>query len=469
MIRIVIICSLISVIKSNDCNFNADEVDALKTSFSDADEYIERLVRNANRNAAIVVGPARSGKSPEIGEGTVSKTSIPSKWNSAIFSNLDIWDSAGFDDSRGVKKDVNNSFYLHHLVKKVKTLKFVLVVSFEIITGNTEPFLALLRNLEIFLNGKFRIFFPSISLIISKAPFEISNYKIDNEYIKRKLERNIISQSNMTMSADVRDFVRHVKDNDNRIAFFRKARNNGLITSDIDDNIIGAIQNSYRIKMECLQDVGFSIAERTVTCLQKAYDTLNPMEEFMNMNDIINAFWREKFEFLHSKHIRNNANMLNSTRNTYFTKENYINNTSWKNSSIFVKIEIIENSDDLFKQFIKNQDLKNKINRSIFIDTLLKKKQMNFLDMMAETFVYNISGKISQLIALCSSLLNQLTIKQYRKQIKIMQASYAEITQMLDRKIETLVLTEKEKSNWEIIKSDRINNSPKKRSIKKLV
>ncbi|XP_043470895.1 uncharacterized protein LOC122504069 isoform X3 [Leptopilina heterotoma] len=311
MIKIVIICLLISSIRSDICTSESQLEELLQVK-SDAENYVERKTKGGHDNAAIVIGSARCGKStlinyligneligsstkdglglcitkfdensvgPEIGEGAVSVTTIPTKWNSKRqeLHNLSIWDTAGFHDNRGALQDISNTLYLNTLVKKVKLLKFILVINFyDIVPDNIDTFLTLLRNLERFFNVKFREFFSSISVIFSKAPSKIRTFLIDHEYIRYKLNTSIIEVKNsLKISQVVIDFVQYIIDNEDHVAFFRLTKKEGIIKSSlIDDNIFQAINNSHTIEQESLQNIDLSMSESSRNCLFRNKDGL---------------------------------------------------------------------------------------------------------------------------------------------------------------------------------------------------
>ncbi|XP_043478193.1 uncharacterized protein LOC122508738 [Leptopilina heterotoma] len=182
MIRLAIIFFLLFIIESESFQFNLEELNKLRQLFNDSDRRMEEATRGQRKNAAIVIGNGRGGKStlinyimgneleanrphtfenikitkannnikgPEIGAGSLSTTTIPTKWSSTRpeLQNLDIWDTAGFADNRGVMQDFNNSFHLYHLTRKVENLKLILVISFnEIINDNVEQIIIKSKN-----------------------------------------------------------------------------------------------------------------------------------------------------------------------------------------------------------------------------------------------------------------------------------------------------------------------------------
>ncbi|XP_043471817.1 uncharacterized protein LOC122504677 [Leptopilina heterotoma] len=81
MIRLAIICFLISMIKSENCNFGIDDVIKLRQLFHDSERRMEEGTRGQSGNAAIVIGAQSSGEKKEnekkrnynIGNETISQ------------------------------------------------------------------------------------------------------------------------------------------------------------------------------------------------------------------------------------------------------------------------------------------------------------------------------------------------------------------------------------------------------------
>ncbi|XP_043466810.1 uncharacterized protein LOC122501425 isoform X4 [Leptopilina heterotoma] len=145
MIRIVFICILIALVSSKDCELSDRTVENLQQELELSRIKLKNQTSD-KEDAAICIGTARSGKStlinylirnklkgvrkylefvlekndsnsigPEIGSESESVTTEPSKWISTHFSNLAIWDTPGFGDTRGVKQDIINSYYIYNL------------------------------------------------------------------------------------------------------------------------------------------------------------------------------------------------------------------------------------------------------------------------------------------------------------------------------------------------------------------
>ncbi|XP_043462803.1 uncharacterized protein LOC122498877 isoform X2 [Leptopilina heterotoma] len=414
MIRLAIICFLISMIESERCTFSIAQLNKLRQLFNDSDRRMEEATRGQSENAAIVIGNGRGGKStlinylmgnelvayrshtfdpikirkanenspgPEIGAGSLSTTTIPLKWKSTRteLKNLDIWDTAGFSDNRGVEQDLNNSFHLYHLAKKVESVKFILVIDFDDIrTTSVQQILQLLKALEEYFIDNFKDIFRSISVIIAKAPKYINDDIPANcEYLNYKLTNSLLSQPEMDISEDSKNFLRHVIANNQRVAFFRKAKKLGPLTSDIDDNIIPAINNCTSISKSSNQNIGFTMSSNSKNCLQYANQDLLNMNEFEILEKQVENWFTKNYNAWNELKDKNilNANKEN-LRNIYAR----IDISSLYNSDVKDMIQILKINYDTIKIEI-TEELMNKIDLSEFIDSLITTgKMINEID-----------------------------------------------------------------------------------------
>ncbi|XP_043472646.1 uncharacterized protein LOC122505221 [Leptopilina heterotoma] len=304
MIRIAIICFLVSIVRSQFCKLTSDDLNGLTQLFNDVHKSVEEATRGQSGNAAIFLGDVGSEKEalinyligneliayrpnkyealklrkannsttgPEIYTGTVSKTKIPTKWKSTRteLQNLEIWDTPPLMDNRGPLQDLNNSIYLYHLIRSLESLKFVVVINcHDIISDDIGQILRLLRTLETLFNDKFRDFLPSISVIISRAPEKIEDILVDREFIKKKLDSNIIQDSTLVMSNVSRDFLRQIMSNKKSVGIFRKPENVEKVTAVIDDNIIQAINNAESKDKSSNQNISLPISIELHPCLE---------------------------------------------------------------------------------------------------------------------------------------------------------------------------------------------------------
>ncbi|XP_043469960.1 uncharacterized protein LOC122503467 [Leptopilina heterotoma] len=483
MIRLAIICFLISTIRSNECNLNIDDVNQLKHLFDDSERLMEDATRGQSENAVIVLGNVRSGKStlinylmgnelqayresgrfpeikikksnenvtgPEIGAGSLLVTTIPSKWNSrkTELQNFDIWDTAGFENSRDEMQDLNKAFHLYHLTKKVESLKFILVIDFNDIRGdNNQQILTLLSILEKYFNGMFKHIFPSISVIISKAPKEIINaFPIDDEFLNYKLSTNLLSSSELDIPEVLIDFIHHVINNNQRVAFFRKAKTLGRLTSYIDDNIIPAINNCKSISKESHQNISFPISKRLELCLQVTNDNLLNMNDFTALTSVVNERYIKNYNYLNNTLDRG---VLLQNETNFQEIYNHLNISSFVNSNAMSKIEILENSHNTFKNIIKEINFVNRISLTEFIDSIIKTKKIVRINILLETILQLLHDRTSILISLCQLKLNKIDTNQFHNIMMEMKTSQKETIDKLSKKIEREKIPKHEESFW---------------------
>lgn len=307
MIRKAFICLLISLAFSQECQLNVSRLSYMEENLR---LNTERLLQKniGDDNAALFIGTARAGKStlinyiinnklkatkgnkfesiliekedkhssgPEIGSGSESKTTVPSKWKSPNLTNLIIWDTPGFGDNRGAEQDITNSYYMKFLIEKVKTLKFIVVVDFiDIISDSTHLFFTLLRHLEGIFEEAFVNIFSSISVIVSKAPETFNDYTVNHDYMKELLENQFLSSPIISLSESSRKFIHYLIDNVNHIGIFRQVKRVGELTSDVDYNIFPAIRNAVILQKTSLPNLKMSLSDKSKLCLGKVSSEL---------------------------------------------------------------------------------------------------------------------------------------------------------------------------------------------------
>ncbi|XP_043470070.1 thioredoxin domain-containing protein 2-like [Leptopilina heterotoma] len=305
MIRSTIIFLLISWVQGENLQLNDFLLIELVKSFNEAENYMTREA--SGEDAAIVLGMVHTGKSslinylignklkgvklskydefkimqdenrskgPEIGFGLTPETTIPTKWISDKLPGLSIFDFPGYSDFRESLQEITNSFYLYHLAKKVKSLKFILVINFfDIARQDVNPLLKSLQYAKKLFGNKFEMFFPSISVIFSKVPRVHDNNAVDMEMIEHYLKE----KSNVPKGAsnNIKSFLNYIIKNNDRIGLFRKPENNETITSDTDFEIFSAIRNSRSVQRNYLQYVLPSISDPTIVFLRTVPHFLN--------------------------------------------------------------------------------------------------------------------------------------------------------------------------------------------------
>ncbi|XP_043470073.1 uncharacterized protein LOC122503560 [Leptopilina heterotoma] len=420
MIRIAIISLLVSLIYGQICTLTKEEIRQLEKSFIEAKHYMQKIA--ANEDAAICIGTARAGKStlinylkgnelrgvkysrfgefkiikanersegPEIGAGPTSKTTIPTKWKSDKLPGLSIFDCPGFQDNRGPVQDITNSFYIYHLVRKVKSLKFILVINFgDIERANIKPFLRLLLDFEKLFENKFQEIFSSISVIVSKTPNVLYETTVDIEMIQYML-RQRVSKPEETPFNNIKNFLDYIMKNRNRIGLFRQARADKIVTSDIDFHIISAINNSGKVEKSVLQNVAPSISDSSLMCLHNA---INKWVSITKINKIqtyiLDAFSKMLYEWTKNKSLDNNV-LVKNQRNLIFI-EGLLNYSITNDIDIYENIETIRKIDRKLKEVIDKGKLFKKVELFEFFSHLLKLNENEHLHQSFRTLMLSL-------------------------------------------------------------------------------
>ncbi|XP_043471802.1 uncharacterized protein LOC122504671 [Leptopilina heterotoma] len=414
-------------------------------------EKREIKIKKANNNV----------RGPEIGAGSVSVTTIPTRWSSerSALQNLDFWDTAGFEDNRGEKGDINNAFHMYHLTKKVDSLKLILVISYgEITSGNINQILTFLKTVEGYFNNTFKDIFPSISVIISKALFETDNGSpVNSEFLNYNFNRNLLSSPELDISEVSKEFVRHIINNNQRVAFFRKVKKVGRVTSDIDDNIIRAINNCDSIRKPSHQDIGFTFSVNSKLCLQRTNDDL------LNMNDFTDLTLKVNNRYI------DNYNDLNRTldRSVLLQKESSFQqiysrmySSSLDNSDAKFKIKILEESDNIVRDFITNKNLENKISLTEFIDSIIMSGKIRRINILLEAIVKILYDRLSILITLCKLKENTINLNEFENKIEEAKISINETVTNFKETIGKEKMPEKEKGFWDRYHRVIVESSP---------
>lgn len=391
--RIVIVCLLLSLVKSEKCNMTSDQLDDLKNSLLSSANFLHEA--DKNENAAICLGLAKSGKStlinyligvalratkrkmepyklvknkkaskgPKIGDKAESETTVPTKWKSEKLPDLTLWDAPGFVDNRGIVQEIVNSFNIFHLVKTVKNLKVILVCDFgDIENHNPEQFLHLLVAVENLFGSKFADIFPSITMIFSKVSNRIDDTIVDQSLIKEILKESFKEGTNLQMSVNARNYLNYLVEHQDRIALFKKPNKKGLVSaSDIDENIFPAINSSTTISKNLLRQVQLSMSHESKVCLRKTQSDLLLSPLYVHVKsvsqNIINA--------IDSKETKENADELKRIQNIL---QNAVN----KESNIVQQFQIIKIINSEVSEMIKRFDIVKTIELVKFIDSLWK-------------------------------------------------------------------------------------------------
>ncbi|XP_043462767.1 uncharacterized protein LOC122498858 isoform X2 [Leptopilina heterotoma] len=369
MTRIGIFFLLISWTYGENCYLSDSELKELENAFIAAEDHTTRI--GSNQDAIMCLGATRSGKRPEIGQGPTSKTTIPTKWTSNKLSGFSIFDAPGFDDNRGPVQDITNSFHLYLLMRKVKSLKFVLVIDFgDIERDITLPFFKLLRHFENFFGDKFAMFFSSISVVFTKVPSEIDETEVDIEMIKHLLNKKAIVIKSVS-SANLNNFLDYIIKNSSHIALFRKAESNRIDSSYIGIKIFPAISNSDSVNRSVLQNIAPSVSTKSHVCMFQVKNKLTSISEFTNiLESLLNLFISILSDWKHSNMTPNNNTIKKIKKIFYFQK---LQTNSIKNEfDVYKIIEAFGKMDSKIENEIKKSSLLRKIKIFYFVSRLFK-------------------------------------------------------------------------------------------------
>ncbi|XP_043462761.1 uncharacterized protein LOC122498857 [Leptopilina heterotoma] len=409
MTRIGIFFLLISWTYVENCYLSDSELTELENAFIEAEDYTTRIV--SNEDAIICVGATRAGKStlinylmgnelkgfknskyaeykiikansesigPEIGQGPTSKTTIPTKWTSNKLSGFSIYDAPGFDDNRGPVQDITNSFYLYLLMRKVKSLKYVLVIDFnDIVRNNIRPLLKFLYDFENIFRDKFAFFILSISIIFSKVPYELDGAKVDIEMIKYLLKEKAVVIENLS-STNVNNFLDYILNNSSHLALFRKAKSNKIKSSDIDFNIFSAIRNTKSVNSSVLQNITPTASIESYLCLYHAKNKWISILEFLKLQKSLLTTCIDMLSKWEKSVMNSNGSSNNNVKEIHKLYEirNLLNNSIKNEADVYKIIESIGKINDKIKNKIQESNLLRKIKIFYFVSRLVKSNDM---------------------------------------------------------------------------------------------
>lgn len=406
MRRVFITCLLLITLVKGECSDDENDIKKLKDILIESNVYIKK--HSVKDNAAIIIGQARVGKStllnylinnklmsekigkftpisliraenksegPDIGGGGISKTKIPQKFTSSKFPHLSLWDTPGFDDNRGCVQDISNTFYIYQLIKNVDYLKVVLLLDYSDIASGTDTYFHKgINNLENLLGSSYQQFFPSVTVIFSKAP-NIENLDYMSAVKLYITERILPEKTELKLNNFTVNFLEFLVNNTDRIGFFKRAPNVGKIitANDIDVNIIPAIRKSKRVLRRCLLDLNLSISDSSKIWLYKFFDKLVLEVDFVALTEKIieivkkqSEAVKESFKGRDSTKLKNLKRTLEGIYSIFqkvYTESNFEEN-----------IKLFKDVDHSINEFIESNQMLSKIDCIMFIDKLLGKE-----------------------------------------------------------------------------------------------
>ncbi|XP_043484811.1 uncharacterized protein LOC122512805 [Leptopilina heterotoma] len=488
MKRVLIICLLIALIKSED-EYTDENIMFLKGSLLNSSIYMKE--HSVKDNAAIFVGGGKVGKStllnylignelkaisergrpislrradntsegPIIGGGSVSNTTVPRKYNSKEFANLSLWDTPGFSDNRGEIQDIINAFYIYQLIKNVDYLKVVLLFEYsELVNNSINIFIQVINSLETLLGSEYQDFFESVTVIFSKVSpdedddyFGFIDYFITSQVLPQK---SILHLNNFTVN-----FLEFLKDHRDHIGFFKRANRDGPVnSSDIDVNIISAIKKSSRVIGSCLLDLHPSISALSKNWLYKAANILQSQVEYINLlnntKPYIENLSKKISELAKNRNLVELRAIKRSLRNVIS-----IFNRIYKTTDFEETIKLYKTVDDSIKEIIDSNKLLLKIDLLLFVDKLLERETNKQILMSLHTILLPTQDVLNNCICQIENFLGET---ERRNCIDELDISKARTKRSLDeKKNEIEALNNKSTINnlWGIVKqiTDDIN------------
>ncbi|CAG8769974.1 7319_t:CDS:1 [Cetraspora pellucida] len=195
---------------------------------SKEDEFGDYIIKSDNSNGIL------------ISDNTVSQTSLP------ICREV-YWDCPGFEDTRGPVQNIVNAYSIYKLVKSVKRLKILLVISESTIKSTRKKeFLNLIDNLgETFKNIDELV--QGLCLVITKSD------KLDTRKVSNCFHRILEEYDNQeSFSQSKRKILNFLSSSKSQIVFFNAPHKKDQNISDTDKILIleGIEKTSYLENLE---------------------------------------------------------------------------------------------------------------------------------------------------------------------------------------------------------------------------
>lgn len=428
MIRIITSCLLFSQIICEDYSFSLSEILAMEESFQKSSEFVKK--EGIDKPGILFIGIAKAGKSsilnyiigtklkairpsiaeglkitqvnecdnsPEIGMDSTSFTTIPKPWKSQKIPNYIFWDCPGFDDNRGSIQDINNAMFIYQLIKSIDKLKFTLVVNAEdILAENINSFLQLLNHLKTLFGDNFKNVYRSISIIYTRVPFSLYGQYVDIEYISNILQEKVVLQIGLDMGKSSREFVNFTTTNKDNMAFLRKPRREGILSSCVYDNIISAILKANEINNYQLQDVKPSISSQSAKYLSNTYSDLKNMEMFLTLETLTTEFIDKYEKYSQTIIKKKNTSKIQELITSLTSHKKVIQSKSKSKDYVIENINCLRLLQDDFRMFIDSSQLIKKIKAISFIEIILKTEDKILF--FIKNIMDNLQSEIERLI-----------------------------------------------------------------------
>lgn len=462
--KLLLILTVTIIVDSKQRNLNIGDIKELKDAINQATSIMEMEAKY--EDIIICIGLPRAGKStlinylignkligernfqgspitiskmddspgPAIGSGSTSRTTFPTRWISKHFPGMSLWDAPGFDDNRGPVQDITNSIYIYHLLQKVKSLKMVLVIDInDILHDNIKPFLSVLNAVENIFRDEMNYYFRSISVIFTKVPDNLNNVPVNMEFIKEILREKILSAGELSMSDNSKDFVRFLIWNERHIGFFKRP-GVGLVTSDVEVNIFGAIENAKSAKKNVLTQINPSIADSSMLYLYEAREELLSTSSFMRLQSILHDvldFKTNKVKLIQKasdSSLISNLVSINEDLNSVKLK---IYETFNITLSFHQKVGILQSIDPAIESLINKENLIEKAKLMEIVDKLLELKESDVFVINLEGILETALAKVNEAMINISLKLGEISMKQSKELMENERVRHAEEQQAL--------------------------------------
>lgn len=479
---IIVIFTVFVVVKCRQVPFNENDLQQLQKALHESAIYMRNEVKH--EDVSICIGATRAGKStlinylignklksvrhsrispisiekvdnqslgPEIGRGATSKTTIPTKWVSNIYSNIIIWDAPGFDDNRGAVQDITNAFYLYQLVQNVKSLKIILAIDVnDLLHDNIKPFISVLKAVESLLGEKMIDFYSSISVIFTKVPNTLEGIPVNMDFINEKLEEQFLTSITMELSYISKEFVHYLIKHNQQIGFFKRPETEDNITSAVDVNIFQAINNSLSIPKNNLQQLRPSISESSSLCLYSIRDKLYSKSAFEELQTALDLLIDKKAMNADNLKYDDNAKYQLQLLQKELSKiENALFETTVFEHDFFKQIEILKMIDVDIGKIINENHLLETVNLIEFVDKLLNLEESKILSKKLQKVLSTSLLKTKAAISSIREYLGEITRNEMEESMRRDREMYMQQLLELNHQIEVLNKeNESKKSFW---------------------
>ncbi|XP_043465140.1 uncharacterized protein LOC122500323 isoform X1 [Leptopilina heterotoma] len=417
-----------------------DDVQKLVEALHDASKHMTTNVKY--EDVAVCLGSTRSGKSTLINTLTGNRlkaerngrdntieisladgqasgpqmgitSTVPSRWTSNTLPSMSIWDAPGFDDSKGALRDVVNAFYIFHLIRRVKSLKIILVVDInDILNDSVKPFVSVLNALENLLGDQMKSMFSSISVVFSKVPDFINDIPVNIEFITKVLREQFLSNKDIHLTTLAKGFLLYLTRNVERIALFKRVEPSKEIFV-ATDNIRHAINNSTSLNNDILKKLKICIPNSSKIFLFNSRSVLTSKAEFIALGNMLRSIYESKNDAL--------KDIINKMSNECEI-QTYLNDLKLKEEQIFkiisensltVKMELLKFVDVSIRNIIVIDRLMERASLIEFSDKILEMNERDELALNLQSILCNVSSNVKKDILFYDFILGTIVDKEY--------------------------------------------------------